>query len=483
MRSTQDALQDTRERLAASDRRVSKAHSAQRDESQRAQELTEQLTSQSELLKKLEDKFLVAEQQVEDLRAEKEIILKDHTDSSAAHDGALTALRTELEALKRSKAVAQGSLEASKSATEEQLDTLRTSHAAIELSLRQANAELTTKDDALQQASAHAATLSQRYAVLQSEFTDYKSKATQVLQMKEKSISELRTNGGPSRSGEDSLCKQEDTVQLQQDLGAAVALVDQLRADLRDMEQQQDEDSAMAATQIRELEKALRVVKSAKEASEQESELRVKQLTDELEEVHRQRQLLSQEAKRGADELLDLQGEVARLSQTTHGRATAELEEKLRALTGNVVRKQSQIEALSAEKTSLALQVEELERQKRHETIVKIPRSSSRRHDDELSGEGGRVRTLKAILGSDGGTVGHAVNYLDAFSIRIGIFLRRYPAARLMVILYMILLHLWVMVVLFTYTPEMHTGLNDHGLHDGHPVPPDHVDKITYGRG
>jgi hypothetical protein len=80
--------------------------------------------------------------------------------------------------------------------------------------------------------------------------------------------------------------------------------------------------------------------------------------------VERQRVLLSQEAQRGAAELQQVQSEVARLSHTTEGRATAELEEKLRALTGNVVRKQSQIEALSSDKNSLALQVEELERQK-----------------------------------------------------------------------------------------------------------------------
>lgn len=57
-----------------------------------------------------------------------------------------------------------------------------------------------------------------------------------------------------------------------------------------------------------------------------------------------------------------------------------------------------------------------------------------------------------------------AANVLDAFSIRLGVFLRRFPAARLFVIVYMGLLHLWVMVVLLTYTPEMHT-------HDSLPGP------------
>jgi hypothetical protein len=47
----------------------------------------------------------------------------------------------------------------------------------------------------------------------------------------------------------------------------------------------------------------------------------------------------------------------------------------------------------------------------------------------------------------------------------------RYPAARLMVIVYGIMLHLWVLVVIMTYTPEMHTALAA-GDHDHHPVRP-----------
>lgn len=52
--------------------------------------------------------------------------------------------------------------------------------------------------------------------------------------------------------------------------------------------------------------------------------------------------------------------------------------------------------------------------------------------------------------------VKRAANNIDRFSIRLGVFLRRYPIARVFVIIYMILLHLWVMVVLLTYQPEVH---------------------------
>eukprot|EP00038_Savillea_parva_P020638 m.32016 g.32016 ORF g.32016 m.32016 type:complete len:716 (+) comp4852_c0_seq1:113-2260(+) len=496
MRSTQAALQDTRERLAAAERRVTKARAAQRDEQQRVQKLEAQIDAHDAETKALEDRILIAEQQVTDLKAEKEIILKDHTDSSTAHDGALTALRNELEALKSSRAATQGSLEASKSATEEQLEAARAEKLKLDQKLSEAIADASAKAAALKDATARTAALQQQHANLQGEFNEYKAKATQVLQKKEREIDALRAGGAGMPAGGDGSggANNDATIQtlleekeaLRQELGEAQGLIEQLRTDIRDLEQQQEEDAEQASSQIRDLEKALLTAETSRENTEETLARQLKEKSDALEEAERQRELLSQEAQRGASELQMLQSEVARLTQTTEGRATVELEEKLRALTGNVVRKQAQIEALSQEKTSLALQVEEMERQKRYETRINIPPRKARR-DDELSGDGGRVRTLKSIFGEASGgklheTVGTAVHTLDAASIRIGQFLRRYPAARLMVILYMILLHFWVMVVMLTYTPEMHTGL-ENGLHDHHPVAPDHVQKITFGRG
>lgn len=56
--------------------------------------------------------------------------------------------------------------------------------------------------------------------------------------------------------------------------------------------------------------------------------------------------------------------------------------------------------------------------------------------------------------------VKRAANELDKLGIRLGIFLKRYPAVRLGVIFYAILLHLWTLIVLFTYTPEVHGNMH-----------------------
>lgn len=71
-----------------------------------------------------------------------------------------------------------------------------------------------------------------------------------------------------------------------------------------------------------------------------------------------------------------------------------------------------------------------------------------------------------------------AVNSVDAFGIRLGVFLRRYPVARIFFIAYCALLHLWVFFVLLTYQPEMHAhGLVPAGLaplapQEGHEARP-----------
>lgn len=49
--------------------------------------------------------------------------------------------------------------------------------------------------------------------------------------------------------------------------------------------------------------------------------------------------------------------------------------------------------------------------------------------------------------------VKRAYSSLDAVGIRLGVFMRRYPLIRILVIVYVAVLHLWVMLVLFTSTP------------------------------
>lgn len=50
--------------------------------------------------------------------------------------------------------------------------------------------------------------------------------------------------------------------------------------------------------------------------------------------------------------------------------------------------------------------------------------------------------------------VKRAYSSLDGVGIRLGVFLRRYPLVRIMVIFYIAILHIWVMFVLLSSTPN-----------------------------
>eukprot|EP00041_Stephanoeca_diplocostata_P027423 m.753581 g.753581 ORF g.753581 m.753581 type:complete len:234 (-) comp23172_c0_seq5:97-798(-) len=130
VRSTQDALSDTREALAASERKLTRAHSAKREFIEREDTLQRAADTAAAAARELEEKLAGQEQMLVDLRAEKDMLLQDHADASHAHNHALSALRAELEALQASKADTHGSLEASRTEAEDNLRRLRDEHAA-----------------------------------------------------------------------------------------------------------------------------------------------------------------------------------------------------------------------------------------------------------------------------------------------------------------------------------------------------------------
>ncbi|CAF2735774.1 unnamed protein product [Rotaria sp. Silwood2] len=161
-----------------------------------------------------------------------------------------------------------------------------------------------------------------------------------------------------------------------------------------------------------------------------------------------------------------------------------ELEKRLQTLTESLIHKQTIIETLQTDKSSLTMQLERLE--KRLDDYEKI---SSLASNNSLQQTSKRLQTTTISIDMDNNgiydndhedtlrpripllretpydpditkKVKRAANELDKLGIRLGIFLKRYPAVRLGVIFYAILLHLWTLIVLFTYTPEVHGNLN-----------------------
>lgn len=202
------------------------------------------------------------------------------------------------------------------------------------------------------------------------------------------------------------------------------------------------------------------------------------------EEFHRQKQThLAQLSERERDsERLRLQLTAKTINHVNDD----ELEKRLQTLTESLIHKQTIIETLQTDKSSLTMQLERLE--KRLDDYDKISSttgpnslassSSSKRpqattinmdldsnsiydndHDESLRYRSPMLR--ETPYDPDiAKKVKRAANEIDKLGIRLGIFLKRYPAVRLGVIFYAILLHLWTLIVLFTYTPEVHGTLH-----------------------
>jgi len=137
-----------------------------------------------------------------------------------------------------------------------------------------------------------------------------------------------------------------------------------------------------------------------------------------------------------------------------------ELESKLKSMTERLITYQTQIKNLKSEKATYQLQVENL--QIRIQTMNKL-------ENEYPLGDTNR-RTIKSLVqpqspsfedpGYVRGKVVKAASALDSLTSYIGYFLYRYPLARLLVILYMIFLHLYVMIVLSSWSAVIESQSN-----------------------
>ncbi|KAJ6661825.1 hypothetical protein lerEdw1_012996 [Lerista edwardsae] len=297
------------------------------------------------------------------------------------------------------------------------------------------------------------------------ELVDYKQKATRILQSKEKLINSLKEGSGIE--GLDSqtvsimeleeLRHERDT--QKEEMQKLWGQIQQLRTELQDMEAQQINEAESTREQMQDLQDQIATHKTARQEVEAELERQKQELRYTEEELYRTKNTLQSRISDREEEIQKLRNQLT--NKTLSSSSQLELENRLHQLTETLIQKQTMLESLSTEKNSLVYQLERLEQQ-----LKTIQGASANGPSINMAGidngEGARMRNVPVLFSDIGnvagmyGRVRKAASSIDQFSIRLGIFLRRYPIARVFVIIYMALLHLWVMVVLLTYTPEMH---------------------------
>jgi hypothetical protein len=317
------------------------------------------------------------------------------------------------------------------------------------------------------------------------ELADYKDKASRILQSKEKLIFSLKDSGGSLSSGKctgaelavlvselESARQEKDVVREQ--LQTTQLALESLRAEMSELESQMQHDAETARAQTNSLDEQLRAERRRREDVEFDVTKQKQELRSVHDELVKQKSGFLSRIQGRDDEISRLRSQLVAKSMNASNQE--ELENRLRALTESLIQKQTTLESLSTEKNSLLLQLERMEKQCREAETSALRAASANVNmsaADDTEDARHRLPGFMSQSPFDGNVtrrVKMAAGVIDRLGIHLGVFLRRYPVARVLVVLYMGLLHLWVMLVMLTYQPEMHHS--DYQQQAGLPLPP-----------
>ncbi|XP_052270868.1 golgin subfamily A member 5-like isoform X2 [Dreissena polymorpha] len=481
-KASENELALMREKLIEQSRSSSRSDQLVRELQNRESDLEESLRAKDTQLGVLRVRLEEADREretrqrsLEQLQSERNRILRDHSDSSGIHSQALDSMRQKLTEVEMAL---QRELDANKAFKEEAVERqsrLEEEQRGFTEALAKAEKKYADEKGKVLELNNQIKQLRSGLEGAKQELSEYKEKATRILQSKERLIATLREGSGASGEASGVSSLEYDTVKQERDMfkeeiQQSRMTIENLRVELADLEGQLQQEGDTAQDTIASLEENIGEEKHRREDAEQELLKVKKELQYSIEELSRQKTSFQSRISDRETEVERLRGQLATksMSSTTE----SELESRVRELTESLIQKQTMVEALSTEKNSLGLQLERLGQQykdiqasavRTNTTVIPVHEEEEVRHRlpvfmREAHNDSEVTRKMK-----------RAANTIDKFSIRLGIFLRRYPIARVFVILYMILLHLWVTFVLLTYQPEMHSldSIMPHEINQG----------------
>ncbi|XP_023111737.2 golgin subfamily A member 5 isoform X1 [Felis catus] len=472
-KETQEELNKARARVEKWNVDHSKSDRITRELRAQVDDLTEAVAAKDSQLGVLKVRLQEADQllssrteALEALQSEKSRIMQDHSEGSSLQNQALQTLQERLHEADAARKREQESCKQMQNEFAARLNDMEAERQnlaeAVTLAERKYSDEKRRVDELQQQVKVFKSNLESS----KQELIDYKQKATRILQSKEKLINSLKEGSGfegldssTAHSVELEELRHEKELQ-KEEIQKLMGHIHQLRSELQDMEAQQVSEAESAREQLQDLQDQIAGQKASKQELEAELERQKQEFHYIEEDLYRTKNTLQSRIKDREEEIQKLRNQLT--NKTLSNSSQSELENRLHQLTETLIQKQTMLESLSTEKNSLVFQLERLEQQ-----VNSASGSSNNGSSINMSGvdngEGTRLRNVPVLfndtetnLAGMYGKVRKAASSIDQFSIRLGIFLRRYPIARVFVIIYMALLHLWVMIVLLTYTPEMH---------------------------
>jgi len=303
------------------------------------------------------------------------------------------------------------------------------------------------------------------------ELEEYRAKATRTLQSKDRLIASLQEGSSTTTSA--SELELEDVKNerdlLREELDSVQSELESCRVEMADAEAQAAMDRDNFESRLSATEKDLRETKERLDTVNLDLATSKQELSCTHDQLHRTKIELQEQNLKKSEENENLRRQMQ--AQSSTAASSPDLEARLHALAENLIEKQTTIETLSTERNSLKLQLERMTAAGATKASLsggnRSPSSVSIAVDDDRAGftmssdTNTRMRLplfLRETPDDTGVTRGvkRAATSLDALGIKIGVFFRRYPVARVFALVYAFVLHLWVFVVLLTYTPEMH---------------------------
>ncbi|CAK6431826.1 unnamed protein product [Pipistrellus nathusii] len=472
-RETQEELNKARARVEKWNVDHSKSDRITRELRAQVDDLTEAVAAKDSQLAVLKVRLQEADQllktrteALEALQSEKSRITQDHSEGSSLQNQALQTLQERLHEADATLKREQESYKQMQSEFAARLNKMEVERQnlaeAVTLAERKYSDEKKKVDELQQQVKMNKSNLES----CKQELIDYKQKASRILQSKEKLINSLKEGSGfegldsnTAHSMELEELRHEKEMQ-REEIQKLMGQIHQLRSELQDMEAQQVSEAESTREQLQDLQDQIAGHKASKQELEAELDRQKQEFHYIEEDLYRTKNTLQSRIKDREEEIQKLRNQLT--NKTLSNSSQSELESRLHQLTETLIQKQTMLESLSTEKNSLVFQLERLEQQMKSATGAGSTGSAINMSGVD-NGEGARLRNVPVLFNDTDtslagmyGRVRKAASSIDQFSIRLGIFLRRYPIARVFVIIYMALLHLWVMIVLLTYTPEMH---------------------------
>ncbi|XP_037949844.1 golgin-84 isoform X2 [Teleopsis dalmanni] len=302
------------------------------------------------------------------------------------------------------------------------------------------------------------------------ELQEYRIKAQRALLNKDNLIAELKSKG--LTSSNDGLGVSTEIRALQMEYEAlkqshTQALVEQqkllmqleeARKDLNMFNQTNTEQLKLLHENEEALRKELRTERE--KILTYESEQRV--LTQEMNSL---RQQLSNQLAATATRLQTKEMELAqlrseKLNYKNVGTVSTEDYNKVKTLTQALVDKQNTLEDITADRNALKIQLEKIQDKLQQEicksniykNAMRSPLISN--STDDAKAQFPSLMRESPFDRSVARRMKRAYTTLDSAGIRLGAFLRRYPLIRIFVLLYVGLLHIWVVFVLLSSTPN-----------------------------